>query len=370
MPSKPNIKSLTRDELDKLLKDLGQPRFRAAQLEEWIYARRCLSFDEMTNLPSSLRNDLSSMYSLSLPRTIAFQESVDGTRKYLFGFPDGVAVESVGIPSSDGNRLTVCVSSQAGCPMACSFCATGHFGFTRNLDPGEIFDQVAMVANDFDRRVSNVVVMGQGEPFANYDNTIDALKKINSKRGLGIGSRHITVSTCGIIEGIQRLSQEPEQFTLAVSLHSAVQPTRDTIMPGVKTHPLSSLRLALEQYTEATGRRFSLEYAPMDQINDDDAHIEALVAFCKGLLCHVNLIPLNPVVPKTSDSPFLAQPSGRLQKIERALNRENIECTVRVSKGSDIDGACGQLRQNYPSDCTPFPNNAPEIASSIKELNK
>ena len=347
MRNKPNIKSLTHKELETLLKSLKEPKFRVNQLEEWIYAKHCLSFDSMTNLSGVLRNSLSSMYTLDNPTLLASRQSDDGTRKYIFGFDDGVAVESVGIPSNDGKRLTVCISSQAGCPMACSFCATGHAGFTRNLNPGEMFDQVKMVSEDFGQRVSNVVVMGQGEPFLNYDNTIDALKKINSSRGLGIGSRHITISTCGIIEGIQRLSQEPNQFTLAVSLHSAVQSTRDSLMPGAKKYPLSSLRRALQCYIEATGRRVSLEYAPIDKTNDNDVHVEALILFCRDLLCHVNLIPLNPVSPLKPDSPVSMHPSSRLDEIERALEQENIECSVRHSRGTDIDGACGQLRQSY-----------------------
>lgn len=342
-----NIKSLTHEELEGLLVELGQPRFRIKQLEEWIYAKHCLSFDEMSSLPDSLRRALSSSYTLNEPTLVTSQASVDGTKKYLFSLDDGVTVESVGIPSEDGKRFTVCISSQAGCPMACSFCATGRFGFTRNLSVGEIFDQVVLASDDFGRRATNVVVMGQGEPFLNYDNTVDALKKINSGSGLGIGSRHITISTCGVIEGIQRLSQEANQFTLAVSLHSAIQATRDSIMPGVKKYPLASLRHALESYTETTGRRVSLEYAPIDKINDDDAHIAALVDFCQGLLCHVNLIPLNPVVSSSLDNTHLMRPSFKTRKIEQVLHHRGIECSIRNSRGSDIDGACGQLKQRY-----------------------
>lgn len=347
MPDRPNIRSLTHKQLEDLLKDYGQPRFRVSQLEEWIYAKHCLSFDDMTNLPDSLRRNLSSAYTLERPRLITSQVSVDGTRKYLFGLHDGATIESVGIPSKDGKRLSVCISSQAGCPMACSFCATGRFGFTRNLESSEIYDQVTMVADDFEKRVSNIVVMGQGEPFINYDNSIDALKKLNNKHGLDIGSRHITISTCGIIDGIRRLAQEPYQFTLAVSLHSAIQTTRDSIMPGVKNFPLSDLRLELQSYTETTGRRVSLEYAPMYKINDTNAHINALIAFCKGLLCHVNLIPLNPISQNGLENPYTIEPSSRFHKIEQALQHEDIAYSVRNSRGSDIDGACGQLKQKF-----------------------
>ena len=199
----------------------------------------------------------------------------------------------MGLPA--GDRLTVCFSTQAGCAMGCAFCATGQSGLVRDLGPGEMVDQVRVVADDFGERVTNAVAMGQGEPFANYDATLGALRLMNSPDGLGIGARHLTVSTCGLAGAIRRFAAEPEQFTLAVSLHSARQPTRDRLMPGVKGVSLGELREALVDYAEQTGRRPSLEYALIDGVNDTDAELEALVAYCQGMLVHVNLIPINPV---------------------------------------------------------------------------
>lgn len=251
---------------------------------------------------------------------------------------DGVLVETVGIPSADG-RLTVCCSTQAGCAMNCTFCATGKAGLTRSLYAGEIVDQVLTVQNDFGRRVSNVVLMGQGEPFSNYDNTIGALRILNGTKLLDIGARHITVSTCGILKEIERFSREPEQFTLAISLHSAVQDTRDLLMPMLKHAPLTALKRELLRYTERTKRRVTLEYALIKGINDSSEHLEALAAFCKGVLCHVNIIMFNDI----PESPYRPAPQRTLFQWEQYLSARNVNATVRQSRGSDIDGACGQL---------------------------
>ena len=276
----PDIKSLSASQLESLLvEELAQPNFRLKQVEQWLWQKGASSFDDMTNISKDLRAKLAEHCSLSVPTIDTKQVSLDGTRKYLMRFADGVAVESVGIPSSDGTRLTVCFSTQAGCAMGCTFCATGWGGFTRNLHAGEMFDQVRLVGEDFGTRVTNVVAMGQGEPFANYEQTLSALRHMNSSLGLGIGARHITVSTCGLIKGIERFADEPEQFTLAISLHSAVQSTRDKIMPGVAGQPLEQLREALVNYSAKTGRRPTFEYALMDQVNDTDEHLEALVDY-------------------------------------------------------------------------------------------
>jgi 23S rRNA (adenine2503-C2)-methyltransferase len=267
------------------------------------------------------------------------QESGDGTRKYLLELADGVTVETVGLPS--GNRLTVCFSTQAGCAMGCSFCATGASGLTRDLSPGEMVDQLNVVAADFGRRVSNAVAMGQGEPLANYDNVLAALRLINSEQGVGIGGRHITISTCGLVAGIRRLASEPEQFTLAVSLHSAVQETRDRLMPGVRAISLAGLRQALVDYSGATGRRPSLEYALVANVNDSPAELEALVDYCRGMLVHVNLIAINPVA-----GTGMGRPGGeRIRGFHSALTDAGIEVSIRTERGTDIDAACGQLRQ-------------------------
>lgn len=333
------IKSLDRAGLEALAADLGQPRFRARQLEHWLYGRGARSFAEMTDLPTGLRETLAGRFAFPVPRIAARQESADGTRKYLVELAGGTTVETVGLPA--GDRLTVCFSTQAGCAMGCSFCATGMSGLARNLAPGEMVDQVLVVADDFGRRVTNAVAMGQGEPFANYEATLGALRFLNASEDLGIGARHITVSTCGLVTGIRRFAEEPEQFTLAVSLHSAVQSTRDRIMPGVRGIPLPALREALVHYAEKTGRRPSLEYALIDGVNDTDAELRALIGFARGMLVHVNLIPVNPV----AESGFGRTPDDRVRAFERALGDAGVEVSVRAERGTDIDAACGQLRQ-------------------------
>ncbi len=321
------------------MRELEQPAWRVSSLERWLYQRGVTSFGEMTDLPAALRDSLSERFTLSSPIVVGRQVSADGTRKYLVRFADGVTVETVGLPS--GGRLTVCFSTQAGCAMGCAFCATGQGGLVRNLSCGEMVDQVALVAKDFGERVTNAVAMGQGEPFANYDALLGALRFMNSKDGLGIGARHITVSTCGVLSGIRRFAKEPEQFTLAVSLHSAVQPTRDRLMPGVHGYRLRDLRDALADYAESTGRRPTLEYALVAGVNDSAKELNALVAWCTGLPCHVNLIPVNPV-----DGTGVERPEDEAPlRFRHVLMRSGVESSIRIERGTDIDAACGQLRQ-------------------------
>jgi 23S rRNA (adenine2503-C2)-methyltransferase len=339
------IKGLSREQIDALVADLGQPRYRAGQIVRWLYARGALSYDEMTDLPASLRAMLAERLSLPSARVLERQVSAeDGTRKYLLELAGGTAVETVGLPASD--RLTACISTQAGCAMGCAFCATGMGGLVRDLAPGEMIDEVRAVSDDFGRRVTNVVAMGQGEPFANYDAVLAALRYMNSADGLGIGARHITVSTCGLVPSIRRLAEEPEQFTLAVSLHSAVQRTRDRLMPGVRGMPLASLRTALADYARITGRRPSLEYALIEGVNDTEDELEALVAFARGMLVHVNLIPANPV----RGSALGRSSAERVRRFVSRLAQAGVEVTARVERGADIDSACGQLRQRARSD--------------------
>lgn len=334
------IKGLARHQIAGLVADLGQPSFRTGQIVRWLYARGATSFDEMTDLPGDLRATLTERLRLPVPRLVDCQISrIDDTRKYLYELGDGVAVETVGLPTSD--RLTVCFSTQAGCAMKCAFCATGASGFVRDLGPGEMVDQVRMVADDFGRRATNAVAMGQGEPFANYDATLAGVRFMNSPEGLGIGARHLTVSTCGLIPGIDRFSREPEQFTLAVSLHSAVQRTRDRLMPGVRGVTLPALKSALTDYADRTGRRPSFEYALIDGVNDTEAEIAALCDYCSGMLVHVNLIPMNPV----GGSGLARSAEARAQAFERRLAEVGVEASVRAERGADIDAACGQLRQ-------------------------
>ncbi|MDZ4168415.1 MAG: 23S rRNA (adenine(2503)-C(2))-methyltransferase RlmN [Coriobacteriia bacterium] len=343
-PEAVGLKTLDADGIARLVESLDQPRYRAAQIVRWVYGRGARSYDQMTDVPTGLRAQLADRFALPFPSVLERQVSSDGTRKYLIRLADGATVECVGLPAMD--RLTVCFSTQAGCAMGCSFCATGASGLTRDLAPGEMLDQVRLVGDDFGARVSNAVAMGQGEPFANYEPTLGALRLMNSPDGLEIGARHLTVSTCGLIAGIERFTEEPEQFTLAVSLHSAVQTTRDALMPGVRGQTLTRLRGALERYSEATGRRPSLEFALVEGANDTDDELRALISFCQGLLVHVNLIPMNAV----AGTGHGRAPGARVDEFARRLDAAGVNATVRTERGADIDAACGQLRQRAAAD--------------------
>ena len=334
-----NLRDLTHKELTALVQELGQPAFRVKQLESWLWEKGAKSYDEMTNIPKGLRTALSEQYELQAPTQTAAQRSRDGSRKYLLSYTDGTTVECVGMPSRQ--RLAVCASTQAGCGMGCAFCATGAAGLTRSLTAGEIYEQVLHVRDDFGERVTSVVMMGQGEPFANYEATLAALRLLNSPKGLNIGARHLTVSTCGIIPMITRFSREPEQFTLAVSLHSAVQKTRDALMPGVRRYSLLRLYDAMGEYADRTGRRPTYEYALIKGVNDSDEELTYLCDFCRDTLCHVNLIQLNEV----PGSKFQPSSEARAHEFVRRLASVGVEATIRNSRGSDIDAACGQLRQ-------------------------
>lgn len=334
-----DIRSLDEHHLEELVASLGLPRFRARQIYDWVWKRGVTSFDEMTNLPKALREQLAQVATLGGATEAARQVSSDGSRKYLVEFDDGTAVECVGMPTAD--RLAACVSTQAGCPMGCAFCATGRSGLTRSLTADEIYDQVMHIRNDFGRRVTSVVLMGQGEPFLNYDNSLAAMRMLNSPEGANIGARHITVSTSGIIPMIARFAHEKEQFTLAVSLHSAVQRTRDALMPGVKQYSLLRLYDVMGTYVDLTGRRPTYEYALIAGVNDTDNELISLRDFLAGTLAHVNLIQLNEV----PGSPFHPSSPARANDFVRVLTGVGVECTIRNSRGQDIDAACGQLRQ-------------------------
>lgn len=344
------IKSLSFEQIYELCERLGQPRYRADQLIQWLFVKQATSYDEMTNLPKAFREELAKDYPLIPAQLIDKQISRDGTQKYCFELADGARVESVGIPvykddSDELQSLTVCFSTQAGCPMRCQFCATGEEGFLRDLSSGEMVDQVAFIQDDFDARVSHVVSMGQGEPFLNYDAVTDALDLLNSKKGFGIGARHITVSTCGIILGIERLADDPHQYTLAVSLHSAQQVVRDMLMPRCSAQPLPQLKQALQDYQAKTSRRVSFEYLMIQGVNDTEEALQALIEFSRGIMCHVNLIPLNAV----EHSAFKPSSKDTIDHWKKTSSRVGIETTIRNSRGSDIDGACGQLKNKLRS---------------------
>jgi 23S rRNA (adenine2503-C2)-methyltransferase len=346
-PALVDIGTLDRAGIGALVAECGQATYRTRQLVRWLYGRGISRFDEMSDLSAEFREQLAERYFVGTTEIVRSQTSSDGTRKYLVRLSDGVTVETVGLPEED--RLTVCYSVQAGCGMGCTFCATGRAGLVRDLNAGEIVRQVRLVSDDFGRRVTNAVAMGQGEPFANYDNVLAALRFMNADDGLGIGARHLTVSTCGLLAGIRRFTEEPEQFTLAVSLHSAVPATRASLMPGVAGVSLDTLRETLIAYSTTTGRRPTLEYALIADVNDTAAELEALVAFTRGMLVHVNLIPVNAVEgagTRRSDS-------TRARAFRDTLAAVGVEASIRVERGADIDAACGQLRQRAEDEEAP-----------------
>ena len=335
------IKDLDKDELSALMRELSVPAFRAKQLYEWLYIHHASSYDEMSNVPKALRETLTRDYPLYIPELYHKAQSSDGTRKYVFRLFDGNLVEAVGMPALNGeNHLSVCFSTQVGCAMECAFCATGKEGFTRNLSIGEMVDQVLLIQEDFGARVSHLVAMGQGEPFLNYRNVVAALRILNDPKGIAIGARHITVSTCGIISGIQKFAEEPEQFTLAISLHSAIQSKRNAMMPRVSNMPLPELKAALLDYVSRSNRRVTLEYVMIGNENDSTEDLRALLDFCDGLLCHVNLLPINP----TAESSSVPSSQQTMNTWIQTLKQHGVEATIRNSRGKDINGACGQLK--------------------------
>lgn len=340
---KTSIYTLSRNQLLAFVQEIGQPAFRSKQIYEWLYVHYADSFDQMTNLSKALRQSLDERFSLIKPTIYHRAISTDGTRKYVFKLEDGLLIESVGIPAGKNNeRLTVCFSTQVGCGMQCAFCATGKEGFTRNLSIGEIVSQILLVQNDFGKRATNIVGMGQGEPFANYDNVLEAIRILNDPKGIALGARHITLSTCGITSGIEKFSHEPEQFTLAVSLHSALQAKRDKLMPVMQNTTLLSLKQALKQYIRKTNRRVTFEYLLIKGVNDSEKDLQALVDYCSELLCHVNILPLNDI----KDSPWKPATNETVKHWISVLMGNEIEASLRQSRGSDIDAACGQLKNS------------------------
>lgn len=340
------IETYSIEGIETLLAEFGQPKFRSKQIIQWIYNRGAESYECMTDIPTALRERLNREVPLVPPSVNDRQISQDGARKYLLELVDGMKIETVGIPSHDKNadgkprRLTVCFSTQVGCPMACSFCATGREGFTRNLMPGEMAQQILTVQRDMGMKATNAVAMGQGEPFLNYKNLAGALRIINDPRALDIGARHITVSTCGIIDGIEAFGKEPYQYTLAISLHAALQKKRDQIMPRSKTAPLKDLKKAISTYYQEAGRRTSLEYMLIESFNDGSEDLDALIRFCEGLHVHVNILPVNQV----TGSPLMPAKKGIMRTWADELAKHGIESSIRNSRGSDIAGACGQLK--------------------------
>lgn len=335
-----DLYTLDQDGLRSLMAEWGQPKFRAKQLWGWIHDRGAASFEEMTDLPKSMRARLEAEATLGSLELATEQRSEDGTVKRVWRLADGQLIESVLMPYRD-DRRTACISSQAGCAMRCSFCATGQMGFARQLTASEIVEQ----ALRFDRelkavgeRLTNVVLMGMGEPFHNYDALMVALRRLN--QDLGIGARHITVSTVGLVPQIRRFAQEGLQVTLAVSLHAATDEERGAMMPINKRYPIAELIEACREYVEVSGRRISFEWALIEGVNDGVEVAERLGKLLRGLRCHVNLIPLNP----TTGYEGLPSDTEAAEAFIETLSRYGVPATVRVRRGIDIDAGCGQLK--------------------------
>lgn len=337
----PHLKSMTLAELSQVLKDLGQPAFRAKQVYTWLH-KGVRSYDEMTNLPKSLRDQLAQQYPICPPEVIRRQESQkDGTIKYLWRLSDGNCVETVLMRYHYGN--TVCISTEVGCRMGCAFCASTLGGLVRRLEPYEMLDQVLFTQVDSGLPIGHIVLMGIGEPLDNYEHVMRFLELVNSPEGMNISMRHISLSTCGLVPGIDRLAQEKLQLTLSVSLHAPTDEIRNTIMPVNKAYPTEELLEACRRYYATTGRRISFEYAMINGVNDTPEAAKILLKRLKGMGAHINLIPLNHV----EESPLKPSTRQAVQTFQKILEDGGIPATVRRTLGGDIDASCGQLRRNY-----------------------
>ena len=336
-----NLKSLTLTELTALLKEQGEPGFRAKQVYTWLH-KGVRSYAEMSNLPQSLRERLEQQYPICPPQVARKQVSkLDGTTKYLWELSDGNCVESVLMRYHHGN--TVCISTEVGCLMGCAFCASTHGGLVRRLEPFEMLDQVLFTQLDSGLPVSNIVLMGIGEPLDNFDNVMRFLELVNSPEGMNISMRHISLSTCGLVPKIDLLAQKKLQLTLSVSLHAPDDAIRNTIMPVNKAYPIDELIAACRRYYEATSRRISFEYAMIQGVNDTEAAAKELLHRMKGLPAHFNLIPLNHV----EESPLKPSTRQAVARFQKLLEEGGITATVRRTLGSDIDASCGQLRRKH-----------------------
>jgi len=339
---KKDIKALDLSELTNELTDIGEKAFRAKQIYEWTHQKLVTGYDEMTNLSKGLKEKLKEKYLFTSLTVVRVQESaIDQTRKFLFGLRDGNVVESVWMKYKHGN--SVCISSQVGCRMGCKFCASTLDGLLRNLTPAEMLDQIYSIQRITGERVSNIVIMGTGEPMDNYENVLKFLRMITDENGLNISVRNITISTCGIVPGIKKLALEKLPLTLALSLHATTDEKRKALMPIAYQYSIKELMDACEYYFEQTGRRITFEYSLVGGVNDTDEDAEELTALAKPLHSHVNLIPVNPI----KERDYVQSEAGRIQSFKRRLEKHGITVTIRREMGRDIDGACGQLRRSY-----------------------
>ena len=339
-----HLKSMTIPEIGVILKELGQPAFRAKQVYSWLH-KGVRSYEEMSNLPKALRDTLQEKYPICAPEVVRKQESQkDGTIKYLWKLSDGNCVETVLMRYHYGN--TVCISTEVGCKMGCAFCASTLGGLVRPLEPFEMLDQVLFTQVDSGLPVSHIVLMGIGEPLDNLPNVLRFLELVNSQEGMNISMRHISLSTCGLVPKIDELAQHKLQISLAISLHGPNNEIRNKIMPVNKAYPVEELMAACRRYYDKTSRRIHFEYAMIDGVNDTPAQAKELLALLKGLPAHVNLIPLNHV----EESPLKPSTKAAVAAFQNILEQGGVTATVRRTLGSDIDASCGQLRRKYTTE--------------------
>ncbi|MGL4789854.1 MAG: 23S rRNA (adenine(2503)-C(2))-methyltransferase RlmN [Anaerotignaceae bacterium] len=339
---KQDLKSMTMEELEVVISDLGQPKFRTKQVFEWLHQKLVTDFSEMTNLSKALRESLAENYKISKLELVKKQTSEkDGTTKYLFALENDCLIEAVLMRYGYGNA--VCVSTQAGCKMGCTFCASTIDGIECNLSAGEILSQVYEIQKDLGERISSVVLMGSGEPLDNYDSVVKFIRLVNNENGLGIGQRHITLSTCGLVEKIHKLKDEELQITLAISLHAPNDTIRNELMPISRKNDMDSLMMACKEYSDQRKRRITFEYALIKGVNDSADCAKELTQRLKNMICHVNLIPVNDVKERN----YVKSNDETINAFAEILNYKGIETTIRRKLGSDINAACGQLRKGY-----------------------
>ena len=342
MKNKMDIKSLNMEELTAFVVGLGEKKFRGKQLYEWLHVRQAASFDEMTNLSKEFRERLKETCELVRLRQVDVQISaIDGTRKYLFALSDGNVIESVLMRYKHGN--SVCISSQVGCRMGCRFCASTLDGLVRGLTPSEMLDQIYRISKDIGERVSNVVVMGTGEPMDNFDNLLKFIELLTDENGLHISQRNLTVSTCGIVPRMRELADYKLAITLALSLHASNQKKRLSLMPVANKYEIHEVVDACRYYFAQTGRRVTFEYSLVGGVNDTDEDAAELSQLIRGMFCHVNLIPVNPI----KERDYVQSDTESIQAFKAKLEKNGINVTVRREMGRDIDGACGQLRRKH-----------------------
>ena len=342
MNEKIDIKSMNLDELKDFMVGIGEKPFRAKQIYEWLHVKQVESFDEMTNISKKMIESLKERCELiSLKKEEVQISKLDGTRKYLFALSDGNVIESVLMRYKHGN--SVCISSQVGCRMGCKFCASTLDGLVRGLKPSEMVDQIYKIGNDIGERISNVVVMGTGEPMDNFDNLLKFIELLTDENGLNISQRNLTVSTCGIVPRIRELADKKLSITLALSLHASNQNKRKALMPVANSYDINEVVDACKYYFEQTGRRITFEYCRVGGVNDSDEDAAELSALVKGINCHINLIPVNPI----KERDFVSSNTKVVTAFKNKLEKNGINATVRRSLGEDIDGACGQLRRKH-----------------------